>query len=152
MPRVWKRFRLSRESLFLVIIGLLDLATTLLWTRWHVAEEANPLFRRYLAMGIGWFVLAKLLMLGGPVQILEWARRRRPVFTRWASRAAIIGYVAVYTSGVARLNVEGYAPHHLGILTVADVSPEALHFNLTSRARNFKWAALLRDSANPFEE
>jgi hypothetical protein len=98
--------KISRESWIIAAIGIADLATTLIWVQHHKAMEANPLFARYLAMGVGWFAAMKILLLAAPIVILEWARARRPVFTRWAARFAIVAYVALYGVGVAQLNMD----------------------------------------------
>src|SRR5438105_4478450 len=78
--------KIARESLIIVCIGVVDLATTLYWVHTHGAQEANPLFRHYLAMGPVWFALMKMVLLLAPVFLLEWARRRRPRFTRVMSQ------------------------------------------------------------------
>lgn len=97
----------SRESFIIIAIGAIDLVTTLWWVSTHGAEEANPLFRHYLEMGPAIFATMKMLMLLAPVFLLEWARRRRPAFTRFAARFAIMAYVGIYAVGVSRLNPPG---------------------------------------------
>jgi hypothetical protein len=99
-----KVFRITTESWILVAIGLADLITTLFWVHFHGAQEANPLFRHFLALGYGWFALMKVVFLAGPLLILEWARHHRPGFTRRASRFAIAGYLLLYVAGVAKSN------------------------------------------------
>lgn len=101
------------ESILLFVIGLADLFTTLNWVNNQGAQEANPIFRFYLSMGPIWFSAMKLICLIAPIFLLEWAARRRPCFTRWASRCAILCYMGMYTVGVLRLN-----PHLLSNLIV----------------------------------
>lgn len=98
--------KLSRESLIIFIIGLADLATTLAWVKMHGAEEANPVFAHYLAMGPLMFALMKLIMLAAPIFLLEWARRHRPVFTVRAARFTIAAYLVLYGVGFVKLNAE----------------------------------------------
>src|SRR5262249_19044075 len=104
------RMRLSKESLLLICIGVLDLISTLVWVNIHGAQEANPIFRHYLELGPIWFALMKMVMLAAPIFLLEWARRRRPVFTRYASRFAVGAYLLMYVVGVAKLNPQLFQP------------------------------------------
>lgn len=98
------------ESVIIAAIGILDLATTLIWVQHHGAQEGNPIFRYYLALGPHWFAAGKIILLVGPLFVLEWARRRQPRFTLWASRAAIAGYLGLYAIGVFHLNSELILP------------------------------------------
>lgn len=98
------RMRLSKESVLLICIGVLDLISTLVWVHVHGAQEANPIFRHYLELGPIWFALMKIIMLAAPIYLLEWALRRKPVFTRYASRFAVGAYLLMYVVGVAKLN------------------------------------------------
>lgn len=102
--------KIARESIWIAIIGLADLTTTMLWIHFHGAEEANPVFAHYLKMGIVWFALAKLLLLAGPIVLLEWARRRKPTFTRYASRFAIGAYCGLYAVGFMHVNPDMIRP------------------------------------------
>ena len=103
------KMRLAKESMLIACIGSFDLVSTLVWVNTHGAQEANPLFRYYLAAGPFVFVFMKFVLLMAPIFLLEWASHRRPVFTRLASRFAIVAYLGMYAVGVARLN-----PHFLG--------------------------------------
>jgi hypothetical protein len=96
--------KIARESWLILVIGLADLVTTIVFIRAHGAQEANPLFRRYWEMSPAAFVVAKLMLLAGPLAILEWARRRNPRFVMFALRTAIAGYVVMYGVGYYRLN------------------------------------------------
>ena len=96
--------RLSKESILIIVIGVLDMVSTLAWIQSRGAQEANPVFQYYLALGPFWFAAMKLLLLAGPVFLLEWARRRRPRFALVGSRFAIAAYLLLYVVGVARLN------------------------------------------------
>ena len=96
--------KLTRESWTILTIGLLDLATTLTWVTNHGAQEANPIFRYYLAMGPAWFVFAKIICLACPILLFEFAMRKNPQFAISGARLAIIGYVLLYAVGVANLN------------------------------------------------
>lgn len=96
--------KIARESIYIAVIGIADLITTLLWVKYHGASEANPVFAHYLQMGFGWFALMKLTLLACPLFLLEWARRRRPQFTLKASRFAIGAYCGLYVVGFMHLN------------------------------------------------
>ena len=96
--------KLHKESIAILCIGLLDLISTLVWVDTHGAQEANPLFQYYLALGPVYFIFMKFIMLMAPIFLLEWAARKRPNFTRSASRFAVCAYLAMYVVGVAKLN------------------------------------------------
>lgn len=102
--------KIAKESLLIAIIGLADLITTVMWIHFHGAEEANPVFAQLLKLGVVWFALMKLLLLVGPIYLLEWARHRRPRFTLYASRFAISAYCGLYAIGVLHLNPELLQP------------------------------------------
>src|SRR5437763_887092 len=96
--------KIAKETWIILGIGLADLATTILFIQYHGAEEANPIFRGYLEMGLAVFVCAKMALLIGPLYVLEWARPRNPHFVAWALRSAIVAYVLMYSVGYYRLN------------------------------------------------
>ena len=96
--------KIAKESWIILAIGLADLITTIIFIRHHGAEEANPIFRRYWEMGLVVFIAARFALLIGPLSVLEWARKRNPVFVSWALRSAIVAYLGMYGIGVVRLN------------------------------------------------
>ncbi|MGC8667252.1 MAG: DUF5658 family protein [Chthonomonadales bacterium] len=104
---------IAAESVVIAAIGILDLATTLIWVQHHGAQEGNPIFRYYLALGPHWFAVGKIILLAGPIFVLEWARRRQPRFTLWASRLAIAGYLGLYGLGVLHLNPQLLQPRRV---------------------------------------
>jgi hypothetical protein len=100
-----RRFmKLSREGAVLVMICVLDLATTIWFVSCHGAAEANPLMRRFLEMGLAAFILAKGALSFGPLAMIEWARRRHPHFVIRALRAGIALYIGFYGLGVWNIN------------------------------------------------
>ena len=123
-----KSLPVAPESIIIFCIGIADLITTLVWVHRHGAEEGNPIFRAYLAMGPVWFALAKIVMLICPIAILELANRRRPRTGRWGSRFAIAAYVAFYVVGVFRLNPDLLRPQprHDASKGIAGMSPEQM--------------------------
>ncbi len=96
--------KISGESWVLVMLGLADLMTTIVFIKMHGAQEANPIFHQYWQMGLVAFIVAKMVCLLGPITILEWARTRNPELVRFALRTAIFGYVLLYGIGFFRLN------------------------------------------------
>lgn len=99
-----RQMKIARESWVIAALGMADLITTIIFIEHHGAEEANPLFRRLWEMGLYVFIMAKLLLLVGPLAVLEWARKRRPGFTLRALRGGIAGYLILYAAGFVRLN------------------------------------------------
>ena len=114
--------RLSRESIVLFSIGVADLTTTLIWVYMNGASEGNPVFAHYLSMGPIMFALMKLVMLCAPLFLLEWARARRPLFTRRAAQFTIAAYLLLYCVGIARLNAQYFATKtNLPTVAMADL-------------------------------
>lgn len=96
--------RIAFESWLMALIGLADLGSTIVFIERHGAQEANPIFRHFWEMGLGAFIVAKLVCLIGPLLVMEWARQRHPRFVAGALRIAILGYLALYGVGVLHLN------------------------------------------------
>ncbi len=130
--------RISKESITIGLIGLADLITTIYWILYKGADEANPLFAFFLSLGIGCFIVMKLVMLACPLYVLEYARMRSPDFTRRASRCAIAAYLSLYMVGVVNIN-----PHLVGIEPVYAASdsrqvPESVLNNYTKLPTGMK--------------
>ena len=81
--------KIAKETWIIMVIGIADLATTILFIRHHGAQEANPLFKHYWEMGLTAFIAAKIAMLVGPLVVLEWARIRNPRFVSWRYAARL---------------------------------------------------------------
>ena len=98
-------FRLSRGNIVLGVICTLDMVSTLYLYLGLRIVEANPIMAFLLNHGIAWFIAAKLLSYVPALYVLEWYRKRHPAYGRLMTRAAIGGYVAVYTLGLIGVNV-----------------------------------------------
>jgi hypothetical protein len=96
--------KLSRESVLIIAICVADLATTIWFVRSHGAQEANPIMRFFLEQGLIAFILAKAMFCLGPLALIEWARRRNPLFVRGALRAGIALYLGFYGTVVWKIN------------------------------------------------
>jgi hypothetical protein len=71
------------ETTALVVIGCLDLLSTVYLVGTKRASELNPLMLWLLqTFGSNGFVLGKALLLGIPLMIAERARRHNPAFVR----------------------------------------------------------------------
>lgn len=99
--------RLARETWLLLVIGLLDLASTVWFVCLGIAWEANPVMYWYLERGGMWvFCLVKVILVIFPLAILEWVRRVEPYLGQWALRLALLGYLLLYPTLVWRANGE----------------------------------------------
>ena len=96
--------KVSRESMILAAICAADLVTTLWFVNVTGGAEANPLMRYYLERSTALFVLAKVVLVCGPLAVLEWARRMRPRFVTGMLRTAIALYLGLYCTVVWRIN------------------------------------------------
>src|SRR2546421_4139095 len=81
MSEAAKSRRVAPESWIILVVGMLDMVTTLVWIDRHGAREANPIFQSYLQLGVPAFIVAKISLLVAPICLLEYARRHRPRFT-----------------------------------------------------------------------
>lgn len=100
--------KIAKETWILAVIGIADLATTIVWIGHNGAQEANPLFRLFWQQGMPVFVVAKALFLLGPLMVLECARKQHARFVLLASRTAIVAYLALYGVGVVQLNTNAF--------------------------------------------
>lgn len=81
----------------LVLVGVLDLVTTLWWLHTGRAVEYNPIMAALLRIGTPAFVIVKLSTLIACVAALEWYRRRRcALFAKAAGLFALVAYVSIY--------------------------------------------------------
>jgi len=104
---------LTRESMVLIALCVVDLAATLFLLRTTGAQEGNPLMAFYLRYGVGTFVLMKLTLIFLPVFIAEWSKQYRPKFVRFMLRAAILTYAGMYLVLFLTINVGAQTPANL---------------------------------------
>jgi len=89
----------------LVVIGLIDLLTTLVWLHTGHAIEINPIMAAVLRAGVGVFVALKLFTLAAYVAVMEWYRRRRSAsFAYLVGRITLFSYAAIYALSFACVN------------------------------------------------
>ena len=100
-----RRFVILPANLVLLILGLADLATTLIWLGSGVAVEANPVMAALLRAGAPVFAGVKLLTLAAYVLAMEWYRRRRSEsFARFVGLLTTIAYAGIYAISFAVVN------------------------------------------------
>ncbi len=90
------RIRILPGTALLLIVGLLDLLTTLIGLRDGCIIEANPLMNGLLVHSLAAFVSVKLLTLMAFVIVIEWYRRHS---TRAASAVSVFtvsAYLLIY--------------------------------------------------------
>lgn len=90
-----QRVRIS--TLALLTLGTFDLVTTLMWLKMG-GLEGNPVFNYFAERGSLALVGAKLAFLFGPVLMLEYARKYRPVTAEIGTWAAFLGYLYLYAT------------------------------------------------------
>ena len=93
-------FRLS--TVLLATVGLFDLATTIAWLNMG-GQEGNRYFARLWEQGPAAFVLMKLVLLFGPIALLEWARTKSPKSAEQGTWLAFGFYVLFWGSHVVGL-------------------------------------------------
>jgi len=97
------------ETTVLMALGCLDLFSTIYLLAVGAGYEANPLFDAILQnFGPIGFIAFKVLMLGGPLALAEWARKSNEPFVRSALRMGIILYVGFYLINFLRFNLHHF--------------------------------------------
>lgn len=100
-----KTYRVLPVNIALVLIGILDLVSTLFWLQTGRATEFNPVMAGLWEIGPPSFVLFKLSTLGIYVAVIEWYRRRRnPEFARRVSSFTVYAYLAIYVISFCLVN------------------------------------------------
>lgn len=94
------------ETTGLVIIGAVDLLTTLFWLGRGEAYEANYLFNIILKdYGPIGFITAKAMLLALPLCVAELARKQNERFVKLALRICIILYIGLYVRSFVIANL-----------------------------------------------
>lgn len=94
----------SKESLILLAICLVDALLSIVLLATGLAEEANPLMAACLDHGFAVFYLVKMASVVPAVVVAELYRRRNPVFIRRLLRGAIVAYITLYFSLLFAVN------------------------------------------------
>jgi hypothetical protein len=91
-----ERVRLS--TLCLIIVGMTDLITSLIWLNAGFGE-GNPLFAWLAGHGSIPFAAGKIIFLAGPIGILEYARKFKPRTAEtgtWIATALYLLFLALH--------------------------------------------------------
>ena len=103
------------ETTVLMVLGCLDLISTIVLLASGRAHETNPLFDGILhAFGPAGFTFLKAILLGGPLALAEWARKHNEPFVRSALRIGILLYIGFYLINFLRFNL-----HHFVFQVIA---------------------------------
>ncbi|NUL82242.1 MAG: hypothetical protein HUU60_05895 [Armatimonadetes bacterium] len=105
------------ESWVILLLCAADLLTTLVFLQKGMAEEGNPIMKFYLEHSALAFIAVKGVLVIGPLVIIEWGRRHRPISVRKLARVAAFGYAGIYLGLFLQVN----GPEVFG--TTASVPP-----------------------------
>lgn len=83
------------STITLVTIGLFDLVSSMIWLHMGYAE-GNPLFAWLGGHGALAFAVGKIVLLAGPVLILEFARKHHPRSAEQGTWIAAGAYAFLY--------------------------------------------------------
>lgn len=84
-------------NVILLLVGLTDLITTLIWLHSGSAIEVNPVMARVLTLGLPAFIGVKLFSLAAYVGMMEWYRRNRSEsFACMVGRVTVFAYLSIY--------------------------------------------------------
>lgn len=97
--------RILPANALLVIIGVVDLLTTVYWLITGQIIEVNPIMAAVLSMGMGVFIGTKLLTLVAYIVVMEWYRRyRNPALAQVIGLATVVGYISIYAISFCCVN------------------------------------------------
>ena len=99
------KLSISRESLALVAICVVDTFLTVALVGSGLATEANPLMARCLDQGFFLFCVVKLATVALAVIAAESYRRRNPLFVRRALQTTITAYIGIYLTLFLAINM-----------------------------------------------
>jgi hypothetical protein len=99
------KLSISRESLALVAICVVDTFLTVALVGSGLATEANPLMARCLDQGFFFFCVVKLAAVVLAVVAAESYRRRNPLFVRRALQTTITAYIGIYLTLFLAINM-----------------------------------------------
>ena len=88
--------KLMRETWIMAGICIFDLVGTLWLMHLHLALEANPLMRMFLAKGLIWFIGIKLFWTVVPLGLLEAVARTSGDWVRPYLRTGIVAYIGLH--------------------------------------------------------
>lgn len=98
--------KIAKETWLLGLICSLDMITTAWLLLTGKAQEANPILKFYVDLGLPAFIGFKTLLYVAPLYTLELMRRYRPRFILGVLRFGIAAYLLVYGIGVLRVNTQ----------------------------------------------
>lgn len=93
-----------RETVWLTMICMIDLASTVVLLKLGLAKEANPVLTPYLNHSLGAFVAAKTFLSIMPLVCLEMIGWLNPRVAKLGVRVGIAGYLGVYVIGSLRIH------------------------------------------------
>lgn len=89
----------------LLCIGLLDLATTVIWLHDGSVIEMNPVMAAFLKHGIFLFSAVKMFSLISYVSVMEWYRRNKSAkFAQMVGNITVAAYVLIYAVSFIGVN------------------------------------------------
>lgn len=88
----------------LLVVGLADLLTTLMWIRGGLIVEANPLMAAILGTGVIPFIVVKLSTLSAYLIMMKWYRQHSIRRARVIAATATMAYVLIYSLSFLAVN------------------------------------------------
>jgi uncharacterized membrane protein len=95
--KAYNRNSILPIHIILIVVGVLDLLTTVYWLQIGRIIEFNPIMAAVLKAGMPCFILVKLSTLAAYVGVMEWYRRRNECFARKVGNLTVAAYLGIYT-------------------------------------------------------
>ena len=97
--------RVLPVNIALLIIGAVDLATTVFWLHTGQAVEVNPVMAALLGRSMALFIVFKAGTLAAYVAVIEWYRlRRNAAFACFVSNVTAVAYLSIYAVSFLLVN------------------------------------------------
>lgn len=96
--------RLLWTNIGLVVVGLLDLATTIFWLQTQRMVEGNPIMAGVLHHGLPLFIFVKVVTLATFVFVMEAYRLRNAKLAKAVSQFSFLAYIGIYCVSFVAVN------------------------------------------------
>ena len=98
------KLTISRESVGLFLVCLVDALLTVVFVATGQAAEANPLMAHCLEYGCAAFLAFKMVTVFMVIVAAEMYRRHNPLFVRRLMQGTITAYVGIYLTLLLAVN------------------------------------------------
>lgn len=96
---------ISRESIWLTAVCLVDAVLTIILVALGIAQEANPLMNYWMQRSLALFFIVKMATVLLAIIAAEYYKRYNPVFVKRVLTLAVFAYIGIYVIGITMVNL-----------------------------------------------